>query len=546
MTKTQVPILTFPYTFGVRPGHPIVLRLSCLGTKPIQFGVTKETDLPAGVFLVPNEDGSSAQLNGFLRTPGNYSIEVVAENEQGKDVRTLTLMVGEEILLTPMLGWCSWNCFGPTSTTHKIFTAGKALKDLMGDYGYTYVNIDDGWQGERSLKSSVLWGNEKFPDMRGLTDDLHDMGMKVGIYSTPWVNSYAGYTGGSSNHWWGADTEPTPEFLQAQIQPTATDCPSDARAKKRKHKGRHVGRFLFDYQDAMTWASWGFDSIKYDWHPITVLHAKRMHDGLRSSGRDIVLSLSNTADLANAEGYAAHSQMWRTANDLHDQWDSVTNAWAIHERWRKYQKPGSWNDPDMLVVGRVGWGGQQRANRLTLAEQGTHVALWSLWSAPMLLGCNMQDLRDDPDLLDVLQNATLIEINQDILGIQAKTFVGKIKDGDVCIGTKPMACGRVAISATWTGKGSADEVQVNLRDCVAESQRMLHEVLQRKPNETIYTPDSIDRHYTRFTVTDVLKEAPHDTLPTIDLDDTDQSKYTLTITLHEHATKVFLLTPITQ
>ena len=60
----------------------------------------------------------------------------------------------------------------------------------------------------------------------------------------------------------------------------------------------------------------------------------------------------------------------------------------------KFAEPGHWNDPDMLVVGLVGWGPQLHPTRLTPDEQYTHMSLWSLLSAPLLIGCDMSRMDD--------------------------------------------------------------------------------------------------------------------------------------------------------
>ncbi len=79
--------------------------------------------------------------------------------------------------------------------------------------------------------------------------------------------------------------------------------------------------------------------------------------------------------------------------------------------------PGHWNDPDMLVVGKVGWGPHLHPTRLTPNEQYTHISLWCLLSAPLLIGCDMTQL--DPFTSSLLSNDEVIAVNQDPLGKQA-------------------------------------------------------------------------------------------------------------------------------
>ena len=70
------------------------------------------------------------------------------------------------------------------------------------DHGWTYINIDDAWQGKRGGEFHAIGGNEKFPDMKGLCDQIHAMGLKVGIYSTPWTTSYALHGGKLGERGW--------------------------------------------------------------------------------------------------------------------------------------------------------------------------------------------------------------------------------------------------------------------------------------------------------------------------------------------------------
>jgi alpha-galactosidase len=72
----------------------------------------------------------------------------------------------------------------------------------------------------------------------------------------------------------------------------------------------------------------------------------------------------------------------------------------------------------MLVVGKVGWGPTLRNTRLSPNEQLTHITLWSLLAAPMLIGCDLTQL--DEFTLSLLTNPEILEVNQDVLGQQAQ------------------------------------------------------------------------------------------------------------------------------
>ena len=148
------------------------------------------------------------------------------------------------------------------------------------NHGWTYINIDDVWQGKRGgLYNAIQSNPETFPNMKKLCDNVHDLGLKIGIYSTPWITSYAGYVGGSSNNpegYWKED-------------------------KHRDKKFRSHGEYKFDKIDARQWAEWGIDYLKYDWKPNDPESIERMALALKDCERDIVYSLSNSAPIKNAE-----------------------------------------------------------------------------------------------------------------------------------------------------------------------------------------------------------------------------------------------------
>ena len=80
----------------------------------------------------------------------------------------------------------------------------------------------------------------------------------------------------------------------------------------------------------------------------------------------------------------------------------------------------------MLVVGKVGWGPSLHPTHLTPNEQYTHISLWCLLSAPLLIGCDMTQL--DPFTKGLLTDDEVLAVNQDPLGKQAARVV-KTDDG---------------------------------------------------------------------------------------------------------------------
>jgi alpha-galactosidase len=400
------PRITGPMVFGVRPGSPFLFTVTATGEGPITFAAK---NLPKGLAL----DEKTGRITGTLDKEYPYTPTIVAKNARGEASRELWIVAGDRIALTPPMGWNSWNCWAGAVDQKKVQAAADAMaKSGLASHGWTYINIDDAWQGFRPALDYALRPNEKFPDMKGLADHVHGLGLKLGIYSTPWKTSYAGFAGGSADD-------------------------AEGRAVK---KPQTFGAVPFHQADARQWAAWGIDYLKYDWNPIDVPHVTAMADALKASGRDIVFSLSNSAPFKQAEDWAKLANCWRTTGDITDTWDSMSGIGFDQDRWRLYAGPGHWNDPDMLVVGRVGWGPKLHPTRLTANEQYTHISLWCLLSAPLLLGCDLENL--DEFTLNLLTNDEVLAVDQDANGRQA----GRVaKDGQAEVWAKDMADGSKAV-----------------------------------------------------------------------------------------------------
>jgi len=412
------PRINGPAIFGVRPGSPFLYSVPVTGQRPITYAVD---GLPAGLTL----DAGTGRITGKLAGRATYSLVLKACNKLGCSEKRFVIVVGDKIALTPPMGWNSYNCWAESVDQEKILRSAHALVACgLADHGWTYVNIDDTWQGERGGPHQAIQGNGKFPDMKGLCDQIHALGLKPGIYSSPWVTTYAGFRGGSS------------------------DTPEGSWQKLKDYEGnKRIGRYEFASNDAAQWAEWGFDYLKYDWNPNDVEHTRQMALALRATGRDIVLSLSNAAPLYAMSELGKWAQVWRTTGDIWDTWEtpgpwqhSVTEIGFSQDPWVQFGGPGGWNDPDMMVVGLVGWGAKHHETRLTPAEQYTHVSLWCLLSAPLLIGCDLEHI--SPFTLNLLTNDEVLALDQDTLGVSARR-VSTI--GAVDVYQKPLADGGTAL-----------------------------------------------------------------------------------------------------
>ncbi|HEY2587823.1 MAG TPA: putative Ig domain-containing protein [Tepidisphaeraceae bacterium] len=420
------PRINGPRVYGERPGRPFLFTIPATGDEPIIYSAE---GLPPGLTL----DEKLGRISGSVAREGDYKVTLTATNAQGKDTRRLLIKIGDPICLTPPMGWNSWNCFAGAVDQEKVLAQAEAMaKSGLIKHGWTYINIDDTWQGDRGGPYKAIQGNKKFPDMKKLCDQIHALGLKTGIYSTPWVQSYAGYPGGSAM--------------------TADGKWSKAEGAKQVNKKIlpwAEGPYPFARQDAKQWAEWGFDYLKYDWNPIEAPQVQEMADALKDSGRDFVYSLSNSAPFDHAADWARLANCWRTTGDIRDTWDSLCRNGFSQDKWAPYAGPGHWNDPDMLIVGKVGWGPKLHPTGLTPDEQYTHITLWCLLASPMLIGCDMTQL--DEFTLSLLSNDEVLAVDQDPLGKEA-TRVKEDTEAGTEIWARPLADGTTGVGLFNRGR----------------------------------------------------------------------------------------------
>lgn len=425
---SPAPRINGPSVFGVRPGAPFLYHIPATGEPPLRFSAD---GLPNGLQLDP----ASGDITGSLKQPGTYAVVLHAKNDRGIVDKNFRIVAGETIALTPPMGWNSWNCWGSRVDADKVLRAGRAMATSgLKNHGWTYINIDDAWQGKRGGSFNAIQGNEKFPDMKGLSDAVHKLGLKLGIYSTPWTTSYANHIGGSAENPEGTWESPTL---------------SKRGRVNKKMLPWAIGKYSFATNDAKQWGTWGIDYLKYDWNPNELPETEEIYQALRSSGRDIVLSLSNSTPFTNAPALSKLANCWRTTGDIRDTWDSMNRKGFGEEKWAPFATQGHWNDPDMLVVGYVGWG-QPHPTHLTSDEQYTHITLWCLLAAPLLLGCDLEKL--DDFTLNLLNNDEVLAVDQDALGKQALCVD---KEGDLRVYAKALEGGSLAVGLFNLGEAAA-------------------------------------------------------------------------------------------
>ena len=424
----DTPRINGPKIYGARPKADFLYRIPTTGVRPMRF---EAKGLPRGLKL----DAEKGIISGKARKKGEYKVQLTATNALGSDTRELRIVIGDRIALTPPLGWNSWNCWGNKVSQDMVMQSGRAMVESgLADYGWSYINIDDGWQGVRGGKYKGIQPNNKFPDMKALGDYLHSMGLKFGIYSGPWVTTYAGHIGSSCDN-----EEGTYQWVEEGL---VDEVYKLDRSKVNREEKRYFGKYSFAKQDAQQWADWGVDYLKYDWNINDVWWLRDMREAIDATGRDIVYSISNHSRVTLGPELLKNAECWRTTGDIRDTWQSMsTIGFEGQERWAGFTGPGNWPDADMLVLGKVGWGRKMHWTELTPWEQYTHITLWSILASPMLLGCDMAML--DPFTLSLLCNNEVLDVNQDPLGIKGTVFA---KGEGHVVYVKPLEDGSVAVA----------------------------------------------------------------------------------------------------
>lgn len=304
----------------------------------------------------------------------------------------------EELAKTPQMGWNSWNKFACDINEELIREIADAMIEKgIADAGYVYINLDDCWHAsERDTDGFIQCDAERFPSgIKALADYVHERGLKLGIYSDAGTHTCGG----------------------------------------------RLGSLGHEYQDALQYARWGIDYLKYDWCSTDNINAKGaytlMSNALRAAGRPILFSMCEWGTAKPWEWAKDIAHSWRTTGDIWLSFDQVQDlgtwkAWSVmhildmNADLRRYAGPGHWNDPDMLEVG----------NGLTQSEDRAHFTMWCMLSAPLILGNDIRTVSDQT--LDIILNRRVIAIDQDPLGVQGYRF---LDEGDFEVWLKPLAGG---------------------------------------------------------------------------------------------------------
>ncbi len=336
----------------------------------------------------------------------------------------------KELALTPPMGWNSWNTFACNVDEALIREMAEAVVSSgMKDAGYAYIVIDDCWHGQRDSLGFIHPDAQRFPSgIKALAEYIHSKGLKFGIYS----------------------------------------CAGDQTCGGRPGSRGH------EYQDAISYAQWGVDYLKYDWCNNTGLNSvgayTTMRDALYAAGRPIVFSLCEWGDTKPWEWAKNVGHLWRITGDITDCFDCEVNhgswsSWGIiktielRKGIRQYAGPGHWNDPDMMEVGRG----------MTLNEDRAHFSMWAMLAAPLMAGNDLRNMKKE--VTEVLTNKDVLAVDQDSLGVQGlkfndnesgvETWVKPLKNGDWAICFLNKSEQKQKIDFDWSKKNISDDISKN-------------------------------------------------------------------------------------
>jgi len=432
--------------FGVRPGSPFLFKIAATGERPLKYEVL---DLPEGLIC----DAGTGQISGIIKEPGNYLTTMKVTNSSGSARRQFRIVCGETLALTPHMGWNSWYVW-ENHITDSIMRASAAAMASSGmmDHGYMYVNIDDCWSiketskdpgltGEPRDKNGMINSNSRFPDMKSMTDYIHSLGLKAGIYTSPGTTTCAGF----------------------------------------------VAAYKYEDKDVRRYAEWGFDFLKYDWCSYGKIATdtslaelqkpyKLISEILKKQNRDIILNLCQygMGDVWKW-GKRVGGQSWRTAGDLGGSFEGIGTALFrdgfdvfTNNDLYKYGGPGGWNDPDYLLIGFLSnWNGETVPTPLTPNEQYTQISLWSLQAAPLIFSGDITRL--DEFTLSLLTNDEIIDVDQDLLGKPGhrvfkaddlEVWIRPLEDGSIAVGLFNRGNKETRVTALWSDLGISGRQKV--------------------------------------------------------------------------------------
>ncbi len=430
------PKITVPMVYGASPNKPILLRIGVLGQRPMQYFVRK---LPKGLTLNHNT------ISGKVEQEGKYVFVIECVNALGKDERTITLEIKKDtVFLTPLLGWTSWNAYAYQVTQEDVEKTAQSMLDKgLIEYGYCYINTDSGWQGTYGGKFDAVMPNVKFPDIKGMVDRLHQKGFKCGIYSTPMLNAF------------GCSMEEVP-LPPGCTQGEPDDMFSDERGG--------IGIVRKEKNNALQWAEWGFDYLKYDWRPCDPYNAELMRKELIATDRDFGFCVSVRARPEYHKYWCKYCNSYRNNCDSIGNWKNLLQIYNTYFDFADFVNKGHFYDLDMLDIGECYLFEfleytKEADHGLSQDEQIVAYTIRAFLSSPIQLSCKLEKATDFE--LAVYCNEEIIAINQDCAFDTPKLIIKDEDDKMIHTFKKVLFDGKVAYALFNLGE-SEEIVSVQL------------------------------------------------------------------------------------
>lgn len=476
----EKPDIRPPFVAGARPGTSFLWTVAAGGLRPMTFSAR---GLPRGLTL----NAQTGTIAGAVAKAGDYAIQMQAKNQYGRAEQTLHLKIGDKLVLTPPLGWNSYDAFGDAATAAQVLANARYLAANMQPVGWDTVVVDYRWYdlnpmshpdngspGEvlsMDANGRLVAAPTRFPGgFKALADQLHALGLKFGIHIMRGIPRNAVQANlpieGTAYH--AADAANTGD--------TCGWCPDMYGVRGATAAGRAYYDSLF-----RLYASWGVDYVKMDdtSSPYHTDEIEAVHDAIAKCGRSIVYSLSpGETPVEQGAHVAAHANLWRVSGDFWDSWNALDHEFTLGARWHDFAAPGHWPDADMLPLGHLSVAnrpvGKSRQTNFTHPEQMTLLSLWSLLPSPLMVGANLPD--NDPWTLALLTNPEVLAVNQDALGAPGKRVAG-LDEWEVW--TKPLADGSIGVGLF--NRGDFDETAtVTAKDLGLSGRYTIRDLWRRK------------------------------------------------------------------
>lgn len=387
------PIIMMPSVYGITTGKECLYRIPVLGERPMNIKIVGSLE---GLKYENNI------ISGVISKDCSFEITVVAENSCGTDEKKVIISVAEDnALRTPLMGYGSWNGNIGRLTQKDIEHAADKFFELgLVDYGYSYINVDSGWQGEYGGKYFAIMPNDKFPDIKKMVDDIHARGLKCGMYSTPMSISLG--------------------FPMKNL-PGCTRGERDIRFCPRLEG---VGKEHYEGNNVKQWDEWGFDYLKYDWNPSDTYNADLMKQELLKAKRDMPFCVTVRADPMLHLYWQKNCCSFRSNEDSIADWENVRERLFTTDAWKDYVIPGHFYDLDVLEIGELV--PELTVKRLTENEAIFSYTMRAFFMSPIQISCILDTLTDVE--IDIFSNEEIIMLNQDALcNYPEKVFENKEK-----------------------------------------------------------------------------------------------------------------------